>query len=145
MNTLRLRAAAIGDMHRLAGLTSGTQSAAVIQTLRGYQRGSTEAPRRKLALRVELLRDVIQLIPVDELTGLRDRAILLLGFAGALRRSELAALDARAVEIICTPQRYGLRIHLPRSKGDRAGMARLWSSRPAACSTELCRFAAYRA
>jgi integrase len=53
----------------------------------------------------------------DDLVGLRDRALLLVGFAGALRRSELAAIRVENIE----PGRRGLRLTLPRSKGDRDG------------------------
>ena len=49
--------------------------------------------------------------------GLRDRALLLLGFAGALRRAELAAVEVKHLE----PRERGLRLTLPRSKGERTG------------------------
>jgi integrase len=49
--------------------------------------------------------------------GLRDRALLLVGFAGALRRAELAAIRVAHLEI----RERGLRLTLPRSKGDRTG------------------------
>ena len=142
MTTLRLRAQAIGYMHRLADLPSPTRATAVLQTLQGYQQLSAEAPRRKLALRLDLLSAVIGLIP-DDLTGLRDKAVLLLGFAGALRRSELAALELGAVEIIETAGRRGLRLRLTRSKGDRAATGT--SIVIPAGTTALCPLAAYRA
>jgi site-specific recombinase XerC len=53
----------------------------------------------------------------DDLAGLRDRALLLLGFAGALRRSELVGLEAAHVGATST----GLRLMIPRSKTDAAG------------------------
>jgi site-specific recombinase XerD len=53
----------------------------------------------------------------DSLVGLRDRAILLLGFAGAFRRSELVALDVADVE----SSDHGLRIAIRRSKVDQEG------------------------
>lgn len=121
MNTLRLRAAAIGYMHRLARLPSPSRSVEVIETLTGYRRATAERPQPKRALRLDLLARVVAAIGTDNLADLRDRAILLLGFAGAFRRSELAALEARHVEIVDTFERRGLRLKLPRSKGDRAG------------------------
>jgi integrase len=53
----------------------------------------------------------------DSLVGLRDRAILLLGFAGALRRSELVALNVADIE----PSDGGLRVNIRRSKTDQEG------------------------
>lgn len=49
--------------------------------------------------------------------GLRDCAILLLGFAGAFRRSELAALDVADLEFCDS----GMRVHIRRSKTDQEG------------------------
>ena len=70
--------------------------------------------RPKLAAKIGILREILAPI-VDDLPGLRDRALLLLGFAGAFRRAELARIavgDLEAAE-------HGLRITLPLSKGDR--------------------------
>jgi integrase len=53
----------------------------------------------------------------DSVTGLRDRALVLLGFAGAFRRSELAALEIADLEAV--PE--GLRVTVRRSKGDPEG------------------------
>ena len=57
---------------------------------------------------------MLQHVP-DTLTGKRDRALLVLGFSGALRRSELIALDVADL----TPDRDGLRLHIRRSKTDQ--------------------------
>lgn len=117
-NTVKLRAAAIAYLHYLAGLPSPTSAAAVGETLAGLDRLAREqgdGPRPKLALRVELLREILAPIQ-DDLPGLRDRALLLLGFCGAFRRSELAAIRVEDLEEC----EHGLRITLPVSKGDRA-------------------------
>jgi site-specific recombinase XerD len=53
----------------------------------------------------------------DTLRGTRDRALLLLGFAGAFRRSELAALTVADLE----PNEAGLRVTVRRSKTDQEG------------------------
>lgn len=143
LTTLRLRASAIGYMHRLARLPSPGQAVEVIETLTGYRRASTELPQPKRPLRLELLARVVAAIGTETLSDLRDRAILLLGFAGALRRSELAALEAHHVEIVETLERRGLRLRLPRSKGDRAGMGA--TVIVPAGTTDLCPLAAYQA
>ena len=91
----------------------------MIETLTGFRRATDERPVRKRALRLDLLAGVRSAIGRDTLPDLRDRAILRLSFAGALRRSELVALEAHRVEILKTFRRRGLRLR--RSKGDRAG------------------------
>jgi site-specific recombinase XerD len=56
----------------------------------------------------------------DRLSGLRDSALLLLGFAGAFRRSELVALDVADIEETQT----GLLVTIRRSKTDQEAMGR---------------------
>ena len=116
--TLRLRVAAISYLHYVAGCPSPTATAVVSETFAGLARMAQQAgdgPRPKLAARIGMLREMVAPIG-DDLPGLRDRALLLLGFAGAFRRAELAAIDVADVEAAD----HGLRITLPVSKGDRA-------------------------
>lgn len=118
-NTLRLRLAAIRCLHYLAGLPSPTGTACVGETLAGLERTARQdgdGPRPKLAVKIALLREIVGRIP-DDLPGLRDRALLLLGFAGAFRRAELAGIELAHLE----ETEHGLRITLPVSKGDRRG------------------------
>ena len=120
-NTIGLRRAAIRYLHFIAGLPVPTAEAQVAETLAGIQRDAARLgrqPARKLAVTADILREIIAPIP-DDLTGLRDRALLLVGFAGALRRSELAAIRVEHLEA----RERGLRLTLPRSKGERAGRA----------------------
>ncbi len=60
--------------------------------LAGIRRKHARPPAQKEAILPEDLRDMLATLPHD-LRGLRDRAILLIGFAGGLRRSEIVALD----------------------------------------------------
>jgi integrase len=116
--TLKLRLAAIAYLHYLAGLPSPTTTAIVTETYAGLDRVARElgdGPRPKLAAKIALLREILAPIG-DDLPGLRDRALLLVGFAGAFRRSELARIAVDHLEDC----EHGLRITLPVSKGDRA-------------------------
>jgi integrase len=116
-NTLRLRLAAIAYLHYLAGLPSPTTTAMVTETLAGLDRLAKQdgqGPRPKMAAKVALLREILAPIGED-LPGLRDRALLLVGFAGAFRRAELAGITVDHLEA----SEHGLRITLPFSKGDR--------------------------
>lgn len=72
---------------------------------------------QKKALVREDVEKVVASIPADGLMGIRDRAILLLGFAGAFRRSELAALDREHLDF----EARGLVVFLARSKTDQEG------------------------
>ena len=74
-----------------------------------------ESPVKKLGTTIEILREILMLIP-DDLVGWRDRVLLLLGFAGALRRAELAALRMEHLEA----RERGLSLTLPHSKGERS-------------------------
>jgi integrase len=110
-NTLRLRAAAIRFLHRAAGLPSPTDTAEVSETMAGIRRDAPN-PKKKRAATLVVLREILAPIP-DDLRGLRDRALLLAGFAGALRRSELAAITCADLQ----PTDRGYELTLPRSKG----------------------------
>lgn len=134
VNTLKLRAASIRYLHYLARLPSPTGTADVGETLTGITRVARQAGqalRPKLAARIAILREMTARIGED-LPGLRDRALLLLGFAGAFRRAELAHIELGHIE----ETEHGLRITLPISKGDRA-MAGVQVGIPYG-SSELC-------
>lgn len=110
-NTIRLRVAAIRYLHRAAGFPSPTGDVEVTETIAGVQRDAPN-PRKKRAATLTLLRELLAPIPAD-LRGLRDRALLLVGFAGALRRSELTGIAMSDLELTDR----GYQLTLPRSKG----------------------------
>ena len=112
-NTLKLRAAAIRFLHRAAGLPSPTDTAEVSETMAGIRRDAPN-PQKKRAATLAVLRELLAPIP-DDVRGLRDRALLLVGFAGALRRSELAAILLGDLDR--TDQ--GFQLTLKRSKGSQ--------------------------
>jgi len=114
--TLRRRVAAIARAHRIARLPLDTRHPAIRETLRGIARTHGEPARRSAALTTAEMRRLVGVCG-NELAGLRDRALLLIGFAGALRRSELVGLDTGHVR----PTPTGLRLMIPRSKTDTAG------------------------
>jgi site-specific recombinase XerD len=115
-STITRRCAGIRYLHRMAGFEPPTSSEAIKAVLAGIRRSLGTAVTRKAPATAEAIRIMLNDIPND-LRGLRDRALLLLGFAGALRRSELVALDVSDLEE--TPD--GLHIHIRRSKTDQEG------------------------
>ena len=115
--TLKLRRAAIRYLHRAAGAPVPTDDACVSETLAGIQRTAARAgerPRKKKAATVQVLRRLLEPM-ADDLVGLRDRALLLVGFAGALRRSELAAIGVADLEAT----ERGMRLVLSQTKGSQ--------------------------
>jgi site-specific recombinase XerD len=119
--TLRRRLTVISRAHQAAGHPSpaSMQQALVSETLKGIRRTNGTAQVGKLPLFTAHVRAMLQTLP-DNLQGIRDRALLLMGFAGGFRRSELAAL---AVEDIAV-EKDGLVIKLRRSKTDQEGQGR---------------------
>ena len=114
--TIVRRCTAIWHFHKEAGHDSPTEHAGVRATLDGIRRTLGTAPRKKAALTAELVAKAMKRIPSD-LAGLRDRALILIGFAAALRRSELVALDLS--DVARHPK--GIVLTLRRSKTDQAG------------------------
>jgi integrase len=117
--TIDLRLAAISAAHRAAGHDTPTKEEAVRLVRRGVRRTLGTAQRQVRPLTVPELRAMLQGLGTDP-AGCRDRALLLLGFAGALRRSELVGLDVADV----TGGTDGLIVCLRRSKTDQGGAGR---------------------
>jgi len=116
VNTLELRRAAI-RYHFIAGLPILTAEAQVALTMASIHRADAGVlPGKKLGTTADVLREILAGIP-DDLAGRRDRALLLVGFAGALRCTELAAIRVEHLE----PSERGLCLTLPLSKRDRTG------------------------
>jgi site-specific recombinase XerD len=115
-STITRRCAAIRYAHRLADMEPPTNSEHVRATLRGIRRAVGAAPARKSPVLAEQARAMALSAP-EGLKGLRDRALLLLGFAGAFRRSELVALDVADLE----ETEDGFKIVIRRSKTDQEG------------------------
>jgi site-specific recombinase XerD len=121
-STITRRRAAIAFIHRAAGFEAPTGSEIVKAVLAGIRRSGRTAVTRKAPATVETMRAIIAEMPSD-LRGIRDRALLLIGFAGALRRSELVALDVEDIEECAE----GLFLHIKRSKTDQEGAGDLVS------------------
>jgi site-specific recombinase XerD len=114
ISTLRRRLAAISEAHQAARFPNPTVDPAVRVTWAGIRRTHGKAPDAKEAAVTEVVAAMVA--PLGEgLIDVRDRAIVLIGFAGAFRRSELSALDV--ADLIETGE--GLRISVARSKTDQ--------------------------
>lgn len=90
--TIERRLAAITTTYRSAGPPLPRQDRHIIDVMAGIRRMHGRPPLKKEALYAE---DILAMVATlsSELRGIRDKAILLIGFAGALRRSEIVGLD----------------------------------------------------
>ena len=148
--TLSRRRTTVGLAHRAAQLPDPTAEPTVQEVWAGIRRTHRVAPAAKQALwTADVARlvtalptagDTAELVEPGALLGLRDRALLLLGFAAALRRSELAALDVTDV----TEDPHGLVVRVRTSKTDQAG-AGATVGVPFAQQSTLCPVAAVQA
>jgi len=116
--TLSRRVVAIGKAHVAKGVKSPTQSELVKATLHGIRRINGKSQRR---VKPAQLHDVQEMVDgLEGAKGLRDKALLLIGFAGAFRRSELVSLQVKDVHLVAE----GIVINLRRSKTDQIGKGR---------------------
>jgi integrase len=123
---------AIAEAHKAAGLESPTHAAIVRNTLKGIRRTHGTAPAQKAPALTDDIRALIAATDAG-LIGARDRALILLGFAGAFRRSELVRMNVDD----CAFGKDGLTITLWRSKIDQDGAGRKigipYGSNPETC------------
>ncbi|SBW05059.1 Integrase/recombinase xerD homolog [uncultured Alphaproteobacteria bacterium] len=117
--TLSRRLVAIGKAHTMQGLPNPGSSDLVRMTMRGIRR-TWGKPQRQAAAAIK--EDVLAMVGGmgTSVKDIRDRALILIGFAGAFRRSELVGLDVSDIEHVS----QGIIIHLRRSKTDQDGRGR---------------------
>jgi len=114
--SIQRRISAIAAAHTAAGFESPTTTAAVKLTLAGVRRQLGVMQQGKAALLTADVAAMVSRLP-GGLIGVRDRAVLLMGFAGAFRRSELVALDVEDLQF----GDDGAKVTIRRSKTDQEG------------------------
>lgn len=137
-STIGRRAAAIAFVHKRAGHEPPTNAEALRGVLSGIRRTLGTRPVQKAPATAEVMAELLAHVPKSGATGLRDRALLLIGFGGAFRRSELVAVDVADLEF----RREGVLIHLGATKTDQEGQGGL---KPIPNGTKLKPVAALRA
>ena len=111
---------AIDTTHQQHGLTAPTDDPEVKQQIKGLFRTMAEQLPQQVIQSKKKPITINQIRIMDfpkGVLGLRDKALLLLGFATGMRRTELAAVRKEQIEVT----EYGLRIRIPRSKSDQLG------------------------
>tara|TARA_R110002073_G_scaffold147222_5_gene299973 strand:- start:1352 stop:2284 length:933 start_codon:yes stop_codon:yes gene_type:complete len=116
--TLTRRLASLSKLHNAQQWTNPVSSALVRSTLQGI-RNQHGVKQRQVAPAIK--EDILAMVKnLQGTKGIRDKALLLIGFAGAFRRSELASLQYSDIEHV----QQGMIIYLRRSKTDQAGEGR---------------------
>jgi site-specific recombinase XerD len=136
-SSIKRKMTAISQRHETAGYPSPTKTPVVKGVWDGLQRSIGIKEEGKDALWLEDLRKVVEVIPNHRLIGIRNRALLVIGWAAALRRSEIVHLNVEDVDIT----RDGLVLNLSRSKTDQKGEGQVvalpYGSNPNTCPVRL--------
>jgi site-specific recombinase XerD len=119
--TLGRRLAAIRLMHVGARHPSPHDAIEVAEVMRGIRRAWKKPAAQKAPAVDEEVKRMVDAVDPQTLHGLRDRALLLLGFAGAFRRSELVGLDVDHL----TERKEGLAVLIATSKTDQEGAGQM--------------------
>jgi len=120
MSTLRRRLVSIGMMHKLKGHYLDTKHPVIIENLMGIKRTKGSIQRGKKPILINQLKAIIDVInkeKIEEIKKIRDKSIILVGFGGGFRRTELISIDYEDLEFV--PE--GVKITLRRSKTDQFG------------------------
>lgn len=127
ISTIEQSLAAISFFCRVNGYEDPTKNALIRRTLKGAKRTAGTAPIKKQPLRIPAMKAIVSNIDRSAAIGRRDAALILLGFAGAFRRSELVALDVTDLSLtVAADDRTAYEISVRRSKTDQeaAGMTK---------------------
>ena len=114
--TIERRLSSIGKAHRLAGQPNPAKTEQTHLVMKGIRRALGSAQTQKAPAVTEIIRAMVAELPAGP-AGLRDRALLLLGFAGAFRRSELVSLNVDDLQFTGA----GVVVTLRASKTDQEG------------------------
>jgi len=120
MSTLKRRLVSISMVHRLKGHYLDTKHPIIIENLMGIKRVKGSIQKGKKPILINHLKSIINAIDKEEINEIkksRNKTIVLVGFGGGFRRSELISIDHEDLEFV--PE--GVKITLKRSKTDQFG------------------------
>ncbi len=113
-STLKRRIASISVIHKLKGHYLDTKHPIIMENLHGIKRTLGSRQKAKKPILINDLKLIIKAIDQDKI---RDKALILLGFAGGFRRSELVSILHEDIEFV----HEGVKILIKRSKTDQSG------------------------
>src|SRR6056300_855923 len=120
ISTIKRRLVSIGVIHKLKGHYLDTKHPSIIENLMGIKRRKGVNQKGKKPLLINNLKKIINVIDEqqkEKIKIFRDRSIILIGFSGGFRRSEIVGLDYDDLEFV----KEGLKINIKRSKTDQFG------------------------
>jgi site-specific recombinase XerD len=120
-STLKRRIASIKVIHKMKGHYLDTNHPIIMENLLGIKRvnGAYQKPKKPLLINtLKLIIKVIDEKEKNEKKRIRNKSLILLGFSGGFRRSELVNLDYDDLEFVDE----GLKIFIKKSKTDQAGI-----------------------
>ncbi len=120
ISTLRRRLVSISMVHKLKGHYLDTKHPIIIENLLGIKRKIGSIQKGKKPILINHLKEIINVInkqKINEIKKARDKSIILIGFSGGFRRTELISIDHEDLEFV--PE--GLKIIIKRSKTDQFG------------------------
>ena len=123
-STLKRRIASISVIHKIKGHYLDTKHPIIMENLHGIKRVMGTRQRSKKPILINDLKLIIKAIDENQkndLKRLRDKALMLIGFSGGFRRSELVNLDYEDIEFV----EEGIKIFIKRSKTDQSGEGNL--------------------
>jgi len=119
-STLKRRIASISVIHKMKGHYIDTKHPLIMENLLGIKRLKGTNQKSKKPILINDLKAIIKAINQSNfkyLKKLRDKALILTGFSGGFRRSELVAIELKDVEFVME----GVKIFVKRSKTDQSG------------------------
>ena len=124
ISTLRRRLVSIGVVHKLKGHYLDTKHPVIIENLMGIKRKKGSIQTGKKPILINHLKQIINVIDeqkVEKIQKLRNKTLILVGFSGGFRRTELVSIDYEDLDFV----EEGVKITLRRSKTDQFGEGQL--------------------
>ena len=119
-STLKRRIASISIIHKMKGHYIDTKHPLIMENLLGIKRSRGSNQKAKKPLLINELKTIVDVIDKSKIKFLkktRDKSLILLGFAGGFRRSELVSIDYEDIDFVSE----GVKIFIKRSKTDQSG------------------------
>ena len=120
VSTLKRRLVSISMVHKLKGHYLDTKHPIIVENLMGIRRSKGSIQKGKKPILISHLKSIINVIDkkkIEDIKKLRDKSIILIGFGGGFRRTELISIDYEDLEFV--PE--GLKITIKKSKTDQYG------------------------
>ncbi len=120
ISTLRRRLVSIGVVHKLKGHYLDTKHPIIIENLMGIKRKIGSIQKGKKPILINHLKQIVNVIDdqkIEKIKKLRNRTLILIGFGGGFRRTELISIDQEDLDFV----EEGVKVTLRRSKTDQFG------------------------